>query len=309
VPLRVSLLTDWFGIGERLRAEPGVELVDDLADADAVVCNRLTEKDTKGASRLRLVQALSAGADSIDRSAVPSGCTLCNAYEHEDAIGEWTLMAMLALTRNLLLYDRSLRRGEWAQPTLEHELRGRTLGMVGHGHIARRAAELARAFRMDTAAVTRSPRPERAEGLAWLGGLGDVDRLLTESDLVLIAMPLVAETEGLVGARELDLLGPHGYLINPARAGIVVEGALYDALRERRIAGAALDVWWRYPRDGDEGTPPSSLPFGELDNVVMTPHVSGRTTGTEDGRREFVVAQLRRLAAGEPLENVVTVAG
>lgn len=298
---------DPLGLSERLASLQEVELVDEPASADAIVCNRLTRDDTRGAERLRLVQALSAGADSIEREALPPGCALCNAYAHEDAIGEWVVMAMLALTRNLIPYDRALRGDEWLRPSLERELRGRTLGSIGFGHIAWRVADLARAFGMEVAAVTRSPSAERAAGLAWLGRFDELDRLLRESEFVLVGVPLTPETDGLIGARELDLLGPEGYLVNPARGAVVEEQALYEALRDRRIAGAALDVWWRYPKRRGERTPPSAFPFGELDNVVLTPHVSGRTLGTERGRREFVVAQLERLARGEPLENVVTI--
>jgi phosphoglycerate dehydrogenase-like enzyme len=305
VAVRVLLRTDWFAIGERLHEVPEVELVDDVAGADAIVCNRLTAEDTRGAQRLRLVQALSAGADSIDRAALPEGCVLCNAYAHEDAIGEWTLMAMLALTRNLLAYDRALRHGEWLEPPLERELRGRTLGTIGYGHIARRVAELARAFGMEVVAVTRSPSSGRGDGLRWLGGVDELGRLLEEADFALVAVPLAPETEGLLGRRELDLLGPDGYLVNVARGAVADESALYEALLERRIAGAALDVWWTYP-DGSGGrAAPARLPFGELDNVVMTPHVSGRTEGTGEGRRRLVVEQLLRLDRGEPLANVV----
>jgi phosphoglycerate dehydrogenase-like enzyme len=250
---------------------------------------------------------MSAGADSIPRDALPPGCTLCNAYAHEDGIGEWVLMAMLALTRNLLAYDRALRDGEWLRPGLERELRGRTLGAIGFGHIARRVAELAQAFEMDVAAVTRSPSAARGEGLRWLGGLDDLGRLLDESEFALVAVPLEPGTERMIGRRELDRLGPDGYLLNVARGAIVDERALFEALRERRIAGAALDVWWTYPERRGEPVAPSTFPFGELDNVVMTPHVSGRTVGTDEGRRELVVAQLLRLDRSEPLENVVAV--
>ena len=301
------VLDDWLDLSERLRSEDGFQLVEDIASADAVVCLRLTAAQLSDARHLRLVQAASEGADSIERDALPSGCALCNAYAHEDAIAEWTLMAMLALTRNLLAYDRALRRGEWLRMPLERELRGRTLGSIGYGHVARRVAELARGFGMSVAAVTRSPSAERAHDLSWLAGLDELDRLLRESEFVLVGVPLERETESLIGARELDLIGPHGYLVNPARGAIVDERALYEALRDGRIAGAALDVWWNYPERRGEPTDPGSFPFGELDNVVMTPHVSGSTEGTSRGRREFVVEQLRRLGRGEPLENVVAV--
>lgn len=279
-----------------------------LADADAVVCNRLEPTDTRNARRLRLVQATSAGADQVDRAALPPGCILCNAYEHEDAIAEWVIMATLALTRHLLVYDRGLRSGEWSRDLpLERELRGRTLGTIGFGHIGRRVVELGRPLGMKAVAVTRTPTPERAEGLRSLRPLADLDRLFAEADVAVVCVPLSEETEGIVGARQLELLGPDGYLVNVARGGIVQELPLYEALRAGRIAGAALDVWWRYPGFRRAKAEPSACPFHELDNVVMSPHVSGRSDGTRRGRADFVVEQLIRLAEGQPLENVLEV--
>jgi phosphoglycerate dehydrogenase-like enzyme len=215
-------------------------------------------------------------------------------------------MGVLALTRHLLVYDRGLRSGAWSRDLpIERELRGRTLGAIGLGHIGRRVVELGRAFGMEAVAVTRSPAPERAQGLRWLGPFADLDRLFAEADVAVVCVPLAPETAGIVGARQLELLGPEGYLANVARGGIVQEQPLYEALREGRIAGAALDVWWQYPGSRKASAQPSELPFHELDNVVMTPHVSGRSEGTQSGRAQFVVEQLVRLAEGRPLENVV----
>jgi phosphoglycerate dehydrogenase-like enzyme len=319
VSLRVVLVG---GAGDDIAARlierlPGSEIVrvtdpkrlaEALREADAVVCNRLAPEDTRDAGRLRLVQAMSAGADRVDPAALPPGCVLCNAYEHEDAIAEWVLMAVLALTRHLLVYDRGLREGGWSRDLpLERELRGRTLGTIGYGHIGRRVVELGRAFGMEAVAVTRSPTPERADGLRWLGSLDDLDRLFEEADVAVICVPLAPETAAIVGGRQLELLGSEGYLANVARGAIVQEQALYEALRDRRIAGAALDVWWSYPESRHAPGQPSAYPFQELDNVVMTPHVSGRSEGTRSGRAEFVVEQLERLAGGRPLENVLHV--
>jgi phosphoglycerate dehydrogenase-like enzyme len=315
VSLRVVLVGSGDDIAARLAERlPGAEIVraqpEELArvliDADAVVCNRLSLEDTRDAQRLRLVQATSAGADRVDPAALPRGCALCNAYEHEDAIAEWVLMAVLALTRHLLEYDQGLRSGDWSRDLpLERELRGRVLGAIGYGHIGRRVVELGRAFGMDAVAVTRSPTPERAEGLRWIGSPDDLDRLFAEADVAVVAVPLAPETAALVGATQLDLLGPEGYLANVARGGIVQEQALYEALRDRRIAGAALDVWWQYPESRNAAAMPSQYRFHELDNVVMTPHVSGRSEGTRVGRAEFVVEQLVRLSEGLPLKNVL----
>jgi phosphoglycerate dehydrogenase-like enzyme len=291
---------------EIVRVTDPKRLAEALRGADAVVCNRLAPEDTRDAGQLRLVQAMSAGADRVDPAALPPGCVLCNAYEHEDAIAEWVLMAVLALTRHLLVYDRGLREGGWSRDLpLERELRGRTIGTIGYGHIGRRVVELGRAFGMEGVAVTRSPAPARANGLRWLGPLDDLDRLFEEAEVAVVCVPLAPETEGIVGTQQLDLLGPEGYLANVARGAIVQEQPLYEALRDRRIAGAALDVWWSYPESRHAPAQPSAYPFHELDNVVMTPHVSGRSEGTHSGRAEFVVEQLVRLVEGRPLENVL----
>jgi phosphoglycerate dehydrogenase-like enzyme len=287
------------GDGEALRRE--------LADADALLCNRLEPSDTESANGLRLVQALSAGADRVDPEAVPPGCMLCNLFGHEQAIAEWALMAMLALSRRLLTYDRRLREGDWASSLpWEIELAGRVVGTIGYGHIGRRVAEVARAVGMDVVAATRSPSDERAQGLRCLLSLDDLGALLAEADFAVVAVPSTDGTRGLVGARELERLGPAGFLLNVARGDVVDERALYEALRDGTIAGAALDVWYRYPRGGAP-THPSALPFHELENVLMTPHVSGRTTGTQARRAAFLAEQLRRLADGRPLENVLAV--
>ncbi len=278
-----------------------------LLEADVLLCHRLEPGELDRARSLRLVQALSAGADSVDPGALPPGCALCNVYEHERAIAEWALMAMLALSRRLLPHDRSLREGEWRRRDgfVPRELHGRTLGCLGWGHIARATAELAAAVGMRTVAVTRSPAAGRGKGADRLTGFDGLDDLLRDADFALVALPLTVETSGLVGPRELDLLGPDGCLLNPARGEIVQQRPLYEALRNRRIAGAALDVWYRYPHGSAAPTPPADCPFWELDNVVMTPHNSGWTAETRDGRASFVLAQLGRLERGEPLENVV----
>ena len=285
-------------------ADPGV-LVEALADADAVVCHRLSAADTARASRLRLVQAVSAGADGIEREAVPHGAVLCNTPGAGRAIAEWVVMAMLMLPREVLRFDRDLRRGLWHRFGDEHvdlgepELQGKTVAVIGQGDIGREVAALAAALGARPTAVTRRPR----DGARALDELSDV---LAEADFAVVAIPLRSETEGLVGAPELAALGATGYLVNVARGGVVDEDALYAALRDRTIAGAALDVWYRYPSAPGEVVQPSRHPFHELDNVVMSPHVSGRSRRTTERRWRFIAEQLERLARGEPLHNVVT---
>jgi phosphoglycerate dehydrogenase-like enzyme len=122
-----------------------------------------------------------------------------------------------------------------------------------------------------------------------------------------LALPLTSATRGLIGARELALMKSTACLINVARAELVDEAALYEALSQRRIAGAALDVWYRYPSGVSKNQPalPASHPFHMLENVIITPHSSGNTDETFRLRAEDAVENIRRLITGEELQNVV----
>jgi phosphoglycerate dehydrogenase-like enzyme len=249
------------------------------------------------------VQSLSAGADGADPAAVPAGAVLCNVRGHERTMAEWVLMALLALPRKVVLLDRDQREGIWHRHGGDHldlgepELEGKTVALVGYGQIGRAVEDLVRRLDAQTVAVTRRPR----EGARGLDELADV---LEDADFAVVSLPGQAGT--VLRDRELDALGPEGYLVNVGRGNVVDEDALYAALRENRIAGAAIDVWYRYPREDSEVIQPSRHPFHELDNVIMSPHASGRSRRAWQRRWDFVAAQLRRLAHGEPLENVLT---
>jgi phosphoglycerate dehydrogenase-like enzyme len=277
-----------------------------LEDADAIVSARFSCAMAAAAPRLRLVHTPGAGTDGIDLAAVPTRATVCNVFGHEAAIAEYALMAMLALNRELFKIDRALRQSDWGDRAPQRELRGRTLAIVGLGHIGAQIARYAGVLGMTVTGITRSPHARRRDelGLARLGGMADLPVVLADADFVVLAVPLTADTNGLIGERELRAMKPTAYLINVARGGIVDERALYHALKERTIAGAAIDVWYHYPAT-DELCAPAIEPFHELDNVIMTPHVAGWTDGTARYRGAEIADNLRRLAMGKPLLNVV----
>jgi phosphoglycerate dehydrogenase-like enzyme len=129
--------------------------------------------------------------------------------------------------------------------------------------------------------------------------------MLPECDTVLIACALTAETKGLIDARRLGLMKGGALLINVARAAIADEDALYAALKDGHLGGAALDVWWQYPTPAEPSRRPSRRPFHELPNVLMTPHCSSTTEATAERRWSTVAANLDRFVRGQPLENVV----
>jgi phosphoglycerate dehydrogenase-like enzyme len=289
-----------------------VAIVGRLTDADVLVSLAFTREMAAAARRLKLVQVPGAGLDRIDRAALPEGAWLANAYGHETGIAEYIIGAMLALTRELARLDVSLRRGVWESqwavgrppPPTWPELAGKTLGILGYGRIGQCLARRARAFDMEVLATRRDLSRSAGDELARLGGPEMLGEVLRSSDYVAITLPLTPETRGLIGQTALDAMKPGAVLVNVARADIVDEAALYRALAERRIAGAALDVWYRYPQEPG-ATCPSNLPFHELPNVLMTPHVSGWTEGMLEARARLIADNVRRVGRGEPPVNLI----
>src|SRR5207302_2893343 len=145
----------------------------------------------------------------------------------------------------------------------------------------------ARAFDMDVCAIRRDVRSSAADGLSLLGGPDALDEVMRRADYLAVTLSLNDQTRGLIGARELALMKPTARLINVARAEILDEDALYRALADGRLAGAALDVWYRYPKQPGP-TLPARRPFHELDNVLMTPHVSGWTQAMLEARATLI---------------------
>lgn len=289
-----------------LRDEDVVPL---LADADVFVSKSFTPAMAAHAARLRLLHTPGAGTNWIDFAAVPPHVTVCNVFGHEVSIAEYAVMAILALNRDLLNMDARFRQADWSDRKLRppaRDLRGRTLGLIGLGHIGAEVARVGNAFGMRVVGATRTPSAERAAslGLAGLVGLDQLHDVLAEADFVVVAIPLEAATAGMIAERELGMMRPTAFLINVARGEVVDEAALYDALAHNRIAGAAIDVWYRYP-EGSEPARPADHPFHELPNVIMTPHIAGWTFETFQHRWAAIDENLRRLSRGEPLVNVV----
>lgn len=288
-------------------------IVATLADIDVLVTLAFTREMAAAASRLRLVQVPGAGVDRIDRAALPAGTQLANAYAHEAGIAEYVLGSILALRRELVRLDAELRRGSWASqwavglpaPTVWSELTGRTLGILGYGRIGREVARRARAFGMDVLAVRRDPAQGDPHGLASVRGADAVDEVIALADVLVVSLPLTPETRGLIDARRFDTMKPTAILVNVSRAQIIDEDALYAALAGRRIGGAVLDVWYRYPTAAGP-TPPATRPFHMLPNVLMTPHVAGWTDGMLDGRAALIAENIRRVSRGDVPLNLVT---
>jgi phosphoglycerate dehydrogenase-like enzyme len=289
-----------------------IGIVFHLADTGVLVSMAFSQVMAEAAPRLRLVQVPGAGLDRIDRTALRANTRLANAYGHEAGIAEYVIGAMIALTRSFGRIDSKLRQGQWESqwavgapaPPLWPELARKTLGILGFGHIGEALARRARAFDMRVCAMRRQAQSDAPDGVSFIGGPERLDEVLRQADYLAITLSLSAETRGLLDERRLRLMKPTAFLINVARAEIVDELALYRALASGGMAGAALDVWYRYPT-AIGMTWPASHPFHELGNVIMTPHVSGWTEGMLEARATLIAANIERTARGEPPLNAI----
>jgi phosphoglycerate dehydrogenase-like enzyme len=269
--------------------------------------------DLPPSPRLRLILVPAAGLDAVDLATVPAHCRVCNAFEHEIGISEYVTAAMLHHIVDLSGRSARFKAGSWAESPrlsapLRPELARRTVGSIGYGHIGRAIATRAKACGMRVMALARSRR-EVDPSPDWLGEPQDLPTLLEAADFVVVACPLNEATRGMIAKAQLAQMKPDAVLINVARGPIVDEDALYQALATRRIGGAVLDTWYRYPEPGEPSVRPSRHPFHELDNVVMTPHCSGWTEGLIERRFAVIADNIERLRDGRPLINQVHPAG
>jgi len=273
--------------------------------------------DLSRAPGLRWVQMHAAGVDNLlDHPVMESDILLTTASGiHATPIAEYVFASILAFNRRvpqMLEYQskREWPQGRWnlfARP----ELRGSTLGIVGYGSIGRELGRIACCFGMRVVATKRSVSQMRDVGYV-VQGTGDRDgalldetfpperlsEMLSLCDYVVVAVPLTLETRKLIGEAELQAMKPSAYLVNISRGGTVDEAALIKALREGWIAGAGLDVFEEEPL-------PSDSPLYDLENVILSPHVSGFTLRYDERASYLFAENLRRYLAGEPLLNLV----
>lgn len=274
------------------------EIIDAAADCDAllVVSAYVPGAVIARLTRCRVIARLGAGTDRVDiETATRHGIVVSNVPDfciNEQA--EHTLALLLAFGRRLPYMTSAMHRGDWSarhHPGV-HRIAGQTLGLVGFGASAQAVASRARALGLRLLAWVRNP--PKYQGVAEAAGveLVELDHLLRESDFVSLHLPLTTETRHLLDADRLGLLRPTAVLINTARGALIDETALIEALRHKRIAGAALDVFEGIDVFSLDGGRPSH-PLLELDNVILTPHCAGSSV---ESTRESKVRGVRNAA-------------
>lgn len=278
-------------------------------------------RDLSRAPALKWVQLHMAGIDALAQHPLYTESTLpltTTSGVHGAAIAEYAVTVLLALAHRVPRMVEWQRRGGWPPDERRWELfvptevRGATLGVIGYGSIGREVARIAKsAFGMRVLAIKRDPSRRADDGYCqpgtgdpdgrlpdeWLGPDG-LDSVLARSDVVVLCVPLTGETRGLMDARAFARMRPSAYFINVGRGASVDEAALARALGEGRLAGAAVDVFAEEP-------PPAGHPLYALDNVIVSPHVSGFLPSYDEKCSVLFAENLRRYLAGQPLLNLV----
>lgn len=255
------------------------EVIRRLAGHAVVVTNKVAIDAAALAApetqQLSLIAVAATGTDVIDRMAARArGIRICNVPGYAaDSVAQFTLALILELATSAARYGRAVKAGEWhkspvftllAYPSVE--LRGKKLGIIGHGNIGRMVAQMARSFGME---VSIAARPGSAEPPA--PGRVALEELLQECDFISLHCPLTPQTTRIINERTLGLMKPSAFLINTARGALVDEAALIRSLRQGRLAGAALDVISQEPPQLNQ---PMVAAARELDNLLVTPHTA-----------------------------------
>jgi phosphoglycerate dehydrogenase-like enzyme len=309
--LRVRLGDDWRVTVWDPDSNTVAEFPALAAEADVIVGGAIPIAPWPETPKLKLIQIPFTGHEWTSPEQNPKGVPVCNCYEHETSIAEYVLLAMLEWKIGLRHMDALFRAKGWdgrgvATGPVHGEVRGTTVGVIGYGHIGHEVAVRARAFEMNVVGIRRSQPPCPPE-LDWLGTMERLDELLNVSDFVLVACDLNAETRGLINEARLMQMKPGGVIINVSRGKVVDEAALYAALKERRIGGAVIDVWYNYNQQGKPEVWPTNFPFQDLDNVICSAHECGWTQEQVDRRWDFVAENMERVVRGEAPESLAFV--
>lgn len=268
------------------RSSESVPLEDILGTADALIVRsgfKVSKKIIDLAPNLKIISRVGAGVDNIDvEYAERKGIKVVNVRGgNAQSVAEHAIALMLCIAKGIIWYDKQTRIGNWEARNSyrAQELHGKTLGVIGLGAIGRRVAEFARPIGMSV--IAYDPFVDETQIPDFVERVFALKDLLVKSDFVSIHVPLTEATRNMIGKEELEIMKPTSFLINLSRGSVVDEEALYKALVEGKIAGAALDVFEKEPPDCNN-------PIFSLENVVVTPHMAGLTK--ESSERVAILA-------------------
>jgi len=286
-----------------------------LKEVEVAIGGTFSKGDLEQAKKLKLIQIPFTGVDKLDFSLHKNylDIFICNVHTNKFAVAEHAFALILALAKNIVVNDRDLRLGRWhglstKEPTVQ--LHRKSLGIVGLGSIGWEIAKIGHALGMKVFALKRKIKEKdlkKKNILVFLGEKKDLEKVIKESDFIVVAVPLTKETKGLIGKKELKLMKGK-YLINISRGAVIDEEALFKSLKEGNITGAAIDTWYQYPSSKQRKVLPSKYDFQKLNNVVMSPHTAGYTDRALEENIKSVFDNIVKIYYGEVPENRINTA-
>lgn len=282
----------------------GQELSSDVASNVEVLLagdtGWLNKLDFGQMKNLRLIQTTSAGVDALDFELIPKNILVCgNVGAFSEQIAEHVFGMMICLARNLVLHEEELKNSVFNQ-SQGIFLKGKTIGIIGTGGIGQAVARLAKAFGMTTLGVNSSGR--NVEFFDRTESIDNLNHLLSQSDVVVVALPLTLKTRNLINESNLRLTKSNCILINVGRGAVINEKALYNHLYSNPSFMAGTDVWWKYPSQGKPFA--QDYPFLELPNFLGSPHIADGVPESHDLAVENAVRNIERYLKGEPLKGL-----
>ena len=271
-----------------------------LGEAEVIFARALPRGVTLRSPKLKWIQMSYAGMEDVlkDKDLVASAVMLTNASGIQaGSISEYVIALMLAFDKQLLKLGEQKDQKIW-KSILMVGLASQTVGILGLGNIGKETARRAKAMGMRVIAYDRPRKLMRAQYVDKLVAGEDINLVFKVSDFVVNCLPVSPKTQGIIGAREFRLMKPTAHFINIRRGQVVQQDALIQALREKWIAGAGLDVFAKEP------LPPDN-PLWEMPNVIISPHCCGRLDDNDDRVIDFFVQNLQRYLTGKRLRNIV----
>ncbi len=294
------------------KADEREEIKRYLPEVEVVIGGSFSKEDLDQAKKLKLFQIPFAGVDQLDLSLYKNrkDIFICNVHANRAAVAEHAFALILALAKNIVTNDRDLRLGRWhgfssKEPTIQ--LQGKSLGIIGLGSIGWEIAKIGHALGMKIFALKREIKGkdlEKKKILEFLGANKDLEKVIKESDFIIITVPLTQKTKGLIGKKELKLMQGK-YLVNISRGAVIDEEALFKSLEEHYLSGAAIDTWYQYPTNEQKEILPSQYNFHKLKNVVMSPHTAGYSDRALEENIKSVFDNIVRIYYGEEPENQI----
>jgi len=297
----------------RFQISTGVE-IKHQSILDYLICGRPRKEDINNCPNLKAVIIPFAGVPS-SLAGILKGhpqISVHNLHHNAVPVVEHTLALVLAAAKNIIPPHNALCKNDW-RPRYAHNpsvlLQGKTALILGYGEIGSRLAFIFHALDMKVVAIRKSITIPSHDSFTDIYPSTALHTVLPQTDILINTLPLTAQTEGMIAEKELALLPQGSIVVNVGRGKVIDQHSFYNALKNGHLGAAAIDVWYQYPQNDDSrsNTMPAESPFGQLDNVVLSPHRAGglNSDATERLRMEHLAHLLNHAARGEPLPNQI----